>query len=295
MTSVPWDDFRILLAVARAGSIRAAALTLDTSHATVSRRLAGLRERLGVRLFEREGRRLRPTVAGAELVEAASRIADEMDDATRRVVGQDFELRGTVRVSVTDAIAQVIAPDLAAFASAHPDIRIELATGLSLANLTRREADVVVRITDHPQETLVGRRVCALDVAAYATIEMLEAGIDWTALPWVAWDERYGTTAPRAWLREAVPDRQIRATGDSETTMLALVAAGVGAGFVPCFLGNAEPRLRPLDPPPCVVTTSLWVLTHADLRSTARVRAVSDALREGLAQRAATFLCPVEG
>ncbi|MEO0605275.1 MAG: LysR family transcriptional regulator, partial [Myxococcota bacterium] len=119
MASVPWDDFRVLLAVARAGSIRAAATTLDTSHATVSRRLAGLRERLGVRLFERQGRRLRPTVAGAELVEVASRIADEMDDATRRVVGRDFELRGTVRVSLTDAIAQFVAPDLAAFAEAH--------------------------------------------------------------------------------------------------------------------------------------------------------------------------------
>ncbi|MEO0606132.1 MAG: LysR substrate-binding domain-containing protein, partial [Myxococcota bacterium] len=74
---------------------------------------------------------------------------------------------------------------------------------------------------------------------------------------------------------------------------LALVAAGVGAGFLPCFLGNAEPGLRPLDPPPRVVATSLWVLTHADLRNTARVRAVSDALRESLARPAATLLCPV--
>lgn len=285
-----WDDLRLVLAVARDGSLRGAASALRTSHATLSRHITELQERLGVRLFERHGRTLRPTEAGADLVGTAEQIEREVDGLTRRIAGRDFSLRGTVRVAMAPSLLQVLAPRLAELSAVHPDIRLELVTGLQLSNLGRREADVVVRVTDEPPPTLVGRRVARFMAAAYGRPDLLDALEPCAvgAMPWVTWDERHAFK-PAIWVQRHVPRTAIRATADSETGMTDLVRAGVGVGYLPVVLADRDPRLRRLSGSMPTFEYALWVLTHPDLRHTPRVRVVTGALADALVEQSEHF------
>lgn len=280
-SSFSWDDLRIALAVAREGSVRAAAKQLLLSHATVSRRLAELSERAGVRLFARDGRRLRPTTAGLELVESAQRIEAEVDRVGLRVAGQDLSLRGTVRVALPSSMLRVLAPEIARMRDELPEIRLEIDTRLELSNLTRREADVAVRLTDAPQETLVGRKVGPFRVVAFGRRELIASGRP-LALPWVDWDEHHRGYRPARWVARHVPSASVRATADSEIAMLDLAREGVGVAFLPWVLASEEPLLVPVPGVPSF-ETSIWVLTHPDLRQAGRVRVVMQRFGDALA------------
>lgn len=271
------------LAVARTGSVRGAATALLVSHATVSRHLAALQQTLGVRLFVREGRGLQLTAAGIDLVETAKRIERDVDATSRRVAGRDVQLRGVVRVAVPPSVLRILAVPMATFAQAHPEIRVEFVTGLELVNLTRREADIAVRLTEQPRDTLVGRKVALFEVAAYGLAQGYHRGAkDFDALPWVDWDDKYRDYLPARWLAANIDRSSVRATADSETSMFDLVRAGVGVGFVPCLLAASDPCLVEVDAALPRFTVPIWVLTHPDLRDTGRVRAVMRAISEAL-------------
>lgn len=291
MNSLDWDDLRVVLAVARAGSLRGAAASLEVHHATVSRHVSDISERLGVRLFDRDGRNWVATPAGTDLVETAERMEAEVHALSRRVTGTDVQLRGTVRVALAPSLVKALSSTFAEIGSELPEIQIELSTSLDLANLTKREADIAVRVTDTPPETLVGREVTKFGAAAYGQRELLNRVEPSTfdAYPWIAWDERYRGFKPERWLREHVPPSRLRARADSELMLLELAKAGVGVSYLPCLLGDAEPSLRRLSPAPPTFDYGLWVLTHADLRGTARVRAVMQRVSGAILDRAGEF------
>ena len=193
---IPWSELELVLTIEREGSLRGAAKALRISHPTVSRRVAVLQDKLGVHLFEREGRQLRLTAAGDDLAQTAARIQAEVDGLGRRIAGQDHRLEGKVTVALSPSMFAALMPALPQFSARHPGIELEFVTGLKLASLTRREADVAIRFTDTPQETLVGRRLGLFEQAVYVNrslqSRMLEAGRDdpmiWL---WVDWDELY--------------------------------------------------------------------------------------------------------
>jgi len=286
-----WDDLRFVLAVSREGSLRGAAEALGVNHATVSRHVTEITEGLGVRLFDRDGRSWIATAAGADLVETAIRMETEVHALSRRVTGRDVQLRGTVRVAVATSIVTTLAPVFAELSRSYPEIDIELSTSLELANLTKREADIAIRVTDTPPEVLVGREVAKFGSAAYGHQTLLDSlgpcAID--AYPWLAWDERYQFFKPERWLREHVSDARVRARADNEMSLFELCKAGIGVTFLPCFLGDAEPCLRRLSPEPPMFDYGLWVLTHAELRRTARVRVLMQHLADAIAARADAF------
>src|SRR5580693_7657465 len=145
-TMIDWDDVRYFLAVARGGSVRAAAAHLGVNHSTVLRRIAQLEERLGAHMFERLPSGYRLTAAGDEVLE----LADQMEASSRlletRVFGRDQSVRGLLRVTLAPTLAtHLLMPDFADFAHLHPDIEMEILSSGELANLTNREADVAIR------------------------------------------------------------------------------------------------------------------------------------------------------
>src|SRR6185312_14678928 len=142
-TMIDWDDVRYFLAVARGGSVRAAAERLEVNHTTVLRRIAQLEERLGAQMFEKLPSGYRLTAAGEEVLEFAEQMEASSNRLETRVFGRDPGVRGLLRVTLAPTLAtHLFMADFAEFARQHPDIEMEILSSGELANLTNREADV---------------------------------------------------------------------------------------------------------------------------------------------------------
>ncbi len=280
-----WDDLRFALAIARTGSLSGAARALAVNHTTVSRRLAAIEKRLGVRLFERmpgpSG--WTPTEAGEALVRAAERVEEQVDAVGRQVLGGDARLSGEVRIAVSDIWCVWLMPIFEEFGAAYPEIELQLVAGNAPTNLTQREADVALRVTDAPPEHLVGRKTTRIGSAIYASKRYLErnpVGESLVGHRWIAWDE--STTVPglNDWLRAIDPDARIACRVNSGVLMQQAMRAGMGLGRAICPVADADPDLVRLTPP--TLGRPLWLLTHRDLRHTGRIRAILDFLAERL-------------
>jgi DNA-binding transcriptional LysR family regulator len=281
MPSIDWDDLHILLAIADTGSLNAAAGKLSVNHTTVLRRLRAIEKRLGMALFEQlpNGQALTPAVERA--LPALMRMAEAALEAERRVLGSATELSGTLRVTTTDTIAVTLAADLVSgFRRAHPDVIVELTISNVFANLTRHEADVAIRPASDVPETLIGRRVGPVAFAVYASAIHSEN----VALPWISLDDSLASSAAGRWLSKNVRDG-IAVRCDSLVTARELSAAGIGRAVLPRYLGDVDSRLRFVSPTD--IASELWILAHADLARSARVRAFTtfalDHLRKKLA------------
>ncbi|MGH1340779.1 MAG: LysR family transcriptional regulator [Nannocystales bacterium] len=284
---IPWADLRLVLLIGRAGSLRGAAKTLRVSHPTVSRRIAELQDQLGVQLLQREGRSLGLTPAGEDLAETAARIEAEVDGLGRRIAGRDHRLEGSVRVALSPSMLSALTPALPDFALRYPGIQLEFATGLAISNLTRREADVAIRLTETPHDTLVGRKLSVFEQAVYVSRSLLrrmqqvdeQDPLRW---PWVDWDEAHRHHASAVWVRETIGDEHVAMRCGSSLGLYQLIKAGVGVGFSPTMLAGPDPDLVRVKGPTVlpVFNRGIWVLTHADLRSTGRVRATTKWLGE---------------
>lgn len=274
-----WDDLRIVLAIAEAGSLAGAGRQLGVSHATVFRRLDGLEERLGVRLFERLPEGYAPTPAGEDLAAAARRVETEVLEAERRVQGRDLMPSGTVRVTTTDTLyAGLLAPVLAGFRRAHPAITLEVTVSNRVHDLSRRDADVAIRPSDRPPEALVGRRLGRLRQAVYGPAGAGQAAA-LAAADWIGPDDTMGYRTLERWMAGTGYAERCVLRLDSVLAMATAVRCGSGIAVLPCYLADADPGLQRLGEP----VEDLWLLTHADLRHTTRIRALLDHVAAALA------------
>ncbi|QEA38239.1 LysR family transcriptional regulator [Pistricoccus aurantiacus] len=281
-----WNDLPLVQAIAETGSLSGAARRLNVSHATVFRRLGELERRLGVRLFERSRNGYMPTPAGDDLAVTAARVADEIAGAERRLLGRDLTLSGTLRTTTTDTLLMgLLTPILADFQAAHPRIVLEVVVANRPLNLSRRDADIAIRPGNSPPETLIGRRVGRLTQAVY---EPSNSGDE--ALPWVGPDVHLGYPALEAWMMQQGADAHTVYKVDSMLGMLAAVRAGLGQGVLPCYLADAEPTLRRRSAMIPELTIDLWLLTHPDLRRTARVRTFFEVVAQAIEARNAVLL-----
>ncbi len=268
-----WNDLRYVLAVGMAGTLAGAARALGVNHTTVLRRIAALEAKSGVRLFERLPGGYVPTEAGEALLETARRIDTAVVDLERRMAGQDLRLSGGLRVTTTDTLmASLLPPILAAFRAAHPGIIVEVAVTNTVLNLTRRDADVAIRPADDPLPALVGRRVASIAFAVYGSPDYLKQ----KDRAWLAPDDSLADTLAARWMREALPEVTVAARASSLLALRELAAAGLGLAVLPRYLGDPTPGLVRLNTPRITSTSGLWVLTHEDLRRTARVRAFTE-------------------
>lgn len=285
--AMDWDDLRYFLAVAKTGSLSGAARALGVNHSTVFRRVHAFEERLGVRLFDRLPSGYALTVAGDEMRDSVERVDAEIDGLGRRLAGRDLRLTGPLVVTTTDTLAQwVLAPHLAAFKRAHSGIDLELILAAEFFNLSKRQADVAIRPTRDPPENLVGRRVGKVAFAVYAAADYLagrgKVG-DLGRHDWIAFDDSLTHLAAARWMRETLPDATVTLRSNNLIGLMAAARAGMGAAVLPCFMGDAEPALSRLAGPGVVPASGLWLLTHEDLRHTARVRAFMDFMARRIA------------
>lgn len=270
---INWDDHRIFLAVARESSIRKAAATLGVSHSTVLRRITAFEEALDVRLFERVPTGYFTTPAGEDMLRSAQRIEEEALAAARRVAGRDTQLCGKVRVTLPSALAtHLLMPDLAAFDREHPEIDLELILTYTITNLAKREADVAIRLSNDPPDDLVGRRILHMSNAAYVAKDHLHGGGNKRTaaqLKWIGFSER----SSMQWVEDSdFPNVPVGACIDDPLARMEAVRAGVGMAMLPCFMADAQPDLHRMPPGTLRPHKDVWVLTHKDLRNTARIR-----------------------
>jgi DNA-binding transcriptional LysR family regulator len=282
-----WDDLRVFLAVAQAGSLSGAARALGVNHSTVFRRIGAFEDALGVRLFERLAGGYLLTPAGEELRDGALRVEEEIAGLSRKVTGQDLRLSGTVRVTTIDMLAFGLLPrHIAAFRKAYPGIEIELVVGNATLNLSRREADVALRVGNAPPETLVGRRVGRLAFAVYASpgYRARRPEPDLARHDWIGFDSEHEALVRR--FDRFLPGIRPALRTNSVAAAVAGAREGLGLAPLPCGIADLEPDLVRVAPLPDDFTLDLWLLTHEDLRRTARIRAFLDVLAEGLAKEA---------
>ena len=288
--TLAWDDIRLVNVIAEAGSLPAAAAMAGLDHSTVFRRLRQVERALGTVLFERHRSGYVPTVAGAEIVAVAARMEAEMTAMLRRVAGQSPSPAGEVRVATSDVLLlELLMPMFAAFQGACPEVRLDLVCGNQAANLSRRDADVAVRASAAPPESLVGRKVARIAWAAYrpAGSEMAavpEAELAGLAVRWVGFGDTLAGLAAAGALRLWAPPDKVVARFDTVGGVAGAVAVGLGCGLLPCFVGDGRPGLVRLTGPIEALATDLWLLTHDDLRQVPRVRALLDFLAERMAQ-----------
>ncbi|WP_193367031.1 LysR family transcriptional regulator [Pelagibius marinus] len=282
-------DLRTLLAIAREGTLAGAARRLRVNHSTVFRRLGTIEARLGTRLFERQGGNYVTTTAGEDLLRTAERVEAEVEALERRLSGQDLRLTGSLRLTAPDDLAEVIVlPVLKTFSQRYPDITVELIVDNRMLNLTRREADIAVRPTRRPPETLAGRRIAKVASAVYAAASAA-AGKRWADQRWVAWEEGAGPPLWVRWLNDNTDRHAIAYRSNSLLNQASAVRAGLGLGLLPCFLGDSDEGLQRVAPPPPELNTELWLLTHPDLQRTARIRVLLDLLYDRLRHQRALF------
>jgi DNA-binding transcriptional LysR family regulator len=282
-----WNDLRYVLAVARGRGLAGAAETLAVDPSTVFRRLNAVEARLGARLFERTGAGYQPTAAGARMVAAAERMEREAIEVDRDLTGRDTRLEGRLRVTSSETLAyRVLTRHLAEFRARHPGISLELIVDNRLLSLSRREADVALRPTRPDQDDLFGRKLADIAWTVYGARSYFAehgrprnpAALAGHAL--VGWDETARTRAAD-WLAEAAADAVVYRSS-SLINQLVAVKAGMGLAVLPCYLGDPEPDLERAFAPVADLALELWIVTHGDLRNTARVRAFLEIVGDGV-------------
>jgi DNA-binding transcriptional LysR family regulator len=290
---VDWDDLRVFLAVARAGSFSAAARVLGVAQPTVGRRIAGLERSLGARLFvaAATGQSLSRTgqmmLARAEQMEAAALAAE------RVATGRDAGLRGRVVITASEwLVGGVLGPLLGPLVGEHPGLELELVADARHLNLARRDADIAVRPSRFEQAEVVQRQVGVLAFGLYASDGYLarRGAPDFAAQceghELIAMSESLTKIPDVEWLPQIAARARIAVRTNGREPMVAMAAAGLGLACLPRFLGDRAPNLRLLPTPVPGPRRQLWLGVHRDVRSVPRVRASAAFLAEALGRLA---------
>ena len=284
-----WDDIRFYLAVARHGSIRAASQNLGVNPSTVSRRVDAYEKKIGVRLFERLPTGYLLTKIGQDMMDSAELIENEIASLDRRVIGRDAELNGKLRVTLPGPLAtHLLMQDFADFEKEYPGINIELHSSFDVMNLSKREADVAIRITDDPAENLIGKVVGAMSFSTYAARHYLNQH-DYKSNPTsLHWIQHRKSIEDNEWLANSrYAKNPVRHVIGDPALMFEAAQAGMGMAKLPCFMGDSSPVLERIDNIEKTACGSIWLLSHKDLRSTARVRVFVEFMSEAFKQHQA--------
>lgn len=284
-----WDDYRFVRAVAETRSLAGAADVLGVNPSTVFRRINMIEETLEARLFERGRGGYALTPAGEEMVGLAGRMSDEIASFERRIAGRDVKPSGEVRVTTNDTIVvHMMAPVFTSFLKACPDMSLDLVVSNSSLNLSRRDADIAIRATNSPPETLVGRRVGSLGWALYGPHRLMGRALpDLLAERWVGLGENLSHIEPARWIERHVPKERIALRLNTILGLSEAVEASGWVGLLPCFIADQTHGIARLGEPIDEVAAGLWLLTHPDLKQSARVRAFMDHAWEALTRRRA--------
>lgn len=291
-----WDDARIFLAIARAGSLSGASTALGLGVATVSRRLDRLESTLAMPLFSRHQSGYRLTADGQALLapaETLEQAAQALGDAAH----SQAQVAGVVRLATAENLANpLITPSLVPLFARHPGLRVQLVSGVQTLNLHRRDADLAVRMTQPEAGHVTIRRLGTLGFGLYGSAGYVQGraggnGSDpFEGDAFIGWDDRHAHLPAARWMAHALRRRPCRLETNTLSAQLAAAQAGLGLAVLPHFLARqaglvcVEPQLGADQP--------IWLAMHADLAHSRRVRAVADHLIDLFERRHAELAGP---
>ncbi|WP_342630911.1 LysR family transcriptional regulator [Marinobacter alkaliphilus] len=284
-----WDYLRYIRALAIGGTLAKAGELLGVHQTTVLRRLDQMEESLGVQFFERNRDGLQLTPVGEMAFREAQRLATDVENLERKLVGDDAAPVGKVRVAAEDAMMnELLGPVLAELVHAYPDIELEVLTDNDVANLSHREADLTLRPENKPQATLEGERIAAVDSAVYGAARYCRRhrNMDIENHPedctWILPDESFSHLATGRWYRKHLKNVSSVIRCNSLQSMATLARSGAGLAVLPCYLGEAAKELRRLSDPLEGESVDLWLHVNQDTQQMARVRIVMEFLVDRL-------------
>ena len=277
-----WDDLKVFLALSRKGSARGAAQELGVSNSTITRRLDDMEHKLQAHLFDRTPDGYRMTVSGEQVLPTAEHVEELVMAVERKITGGDQELQGRIRLALPPAgnLGFLVAR-LARFSEQYPGIDLELTSSLDTADLSRREADIAVRLLPAKSklpEYLIGRHVGALTASAYVHKDLLNSDNpeDVSHLSWVG---KHSVDHKEDWLADIdFPQLPVRHAIADIKLVTDAVRYKMGMAYMPCFLAFAEPEIVRVPGATIVHQSDMWVLTHKDLRLSARLRVLREVI-----------------
>lgn len=279
-----WNDIPLILALARGGSINAAAQELQLDASTVSRRAAAAERRLQARLFVRGRDGMRLTEAGAAFVARAADLAGRVNGMVLATASAADTVSGAVRISAIDFLFDHwLLPRLGALTARHPGLQVELMGANRNVSFTRQEADFALRLSRPDDDAALAMRKLgqlgwAVFGAAGAAAPLRQ---DWPRQPWIVYQDGLDNLPETRWVAREIGPAQTALRVDSLSTMVRACQAGLGLALLPAML-EADPALRRLDAA-VEVRRELWLLSHRDTASSARIRTVADWLAEAFA------------
>ncbi len=279
-----------MLETVRHGGLSGAARALGVNHATVARRIQAAEKACGAVLFDRLPGGYAPTPAGLEAAKAAETMEGASAGLDLSIAARDQRLSGPLSLTAPQLIVErILAPVLAEFCTAHPEIELALFASNETLNLSQRQADVAIRISDTPVETLIGTRVSGQRAAVYVSRDYGER-LDRDPRPRLDWIRFSHWPGVPADLGQSWPERRIALVVDDMTAAISAVRAGIGATRMPCFLGETDPLLVRLPGVPLFAYPSIWVLTHRDLQRVRRIKTFMDFTSARLRQMRPVFI-----
>lgn len=276
-----WDDLRYFLEISRRGRLLAAAERLGVDHTTVGRRLAALEKSLNTQLFDRTPRGYSLTPAGQRLLAHAEQMEATSLAIQGDLTGSDQILTGAVRVGTAEGFgSRFIAPRLPQLHLQHPGIELDLVTSARFISLSKREADIAINLTRPTTGRLMTRKLCDYALRLYATPDYLAKAPPLTCRDdllnhvLVGYVDDLIFAQELRYLDEILPNLHPNFRASSVLTQYEAVVAGLGLGVLHCFMADCDPRLQ-LVLPEVTIWREYWLVTHEDLRSVARIQAVS--------------------
>jgi DNA-binding transcriptional LysR family regulator len=285
-STLTFSDLELLLALVRGRTLHGAAERMKVDASTVFRSIKRMEKDMGELLFERSRQGYMPTELAQELAIHAERIESQLNEAREAASRSDGEPSGVVRITTTDTVLHsVLLPVMQRFSDRYPKIELELIAGNTLANLSRRDADVAVRATRAPPEHLVGSRLGTLRAAVFASREYLARRNGATVLEdldWIVLDDTLPDHPSQKWRRQRLPKARVRHKVNSVLSVAGAVVHGMGAGVVPMVVLQDHPEVMIVDGPLEELDTDLWVLAHPDVRHLQRVKVLFDYLKDNI-------------
>jgi len=273
---IDWEDIRHFLAVAESGTLSGAARSLKVDHATVSRRLAALEAALDVRLVDRLPRSCRLTAIGRQVFDRATEMEATADAIARLAKAAHAPLVGRFTLSAPPVlVTHLLAEHLTRFRAEYPDIRLSLAAQGEQVSLSRREADVAVRLVPADEAGSVTRKVGTMAFGLYAhrSYAHLAAPEKWQ---FISFDQSFADMPQQRWLLGIAGDRPVACELNHISEHLIAVRTGVGVAGLPRFLGERDQDLVRIDEDVPYFARDIWLVVHRDLRKNPAIRAVMD-------------------
>ena len=282
-TLARWDHLRVVGVIARSGTLTAAAAELGLDHTTVARQLSSLEQELGTPLFERSRLGLVATPFGEEVIAVCDGMESEVNGLLRRMDGVSASLTGSVRLTATFFLASsVIAPALGELLRLYPGLDIDLIAEDRALDMSRREADIALRLSRPKASGLVGRKVGTIAFDWYVSAQHPPMGDE---PAWLVYQDAAGTSPLMRHMLASAKSGRISLRCNAMHALIEAVRAGAGCSLLPCLVGDHDPAFHRAEVSHKPLSMPLWITYHEDLRRSPRIKAVADFLATLIAKR----------